>query len=340
VKTSDFNYELPEEAIAQQPANPRDSSRLLVLQRERGTLTHTIFREIDRFISPGDLLVLNNTRVIPARLHGNKIPTGGQVEILLLRPIEGTVWEAMVGGRRINAGLRIQIDQSLEAEVIEHLGGARRVVRFSRSLEPMLSRIGQLPLPPYIHSPIEDPERYQTVYAQHPGSVAAPTAGLHFTPELLARLRRYGLLVAEVTLHIGLDTFAPVTEKSPEEHTIHSEWCQVSEEVVALVNQVKARQGRIIAVGTTSVRALESAALKADPGDLLGSWEGSTDLYILPGYQFKVVDALVTNFHLPGSTLIMMVSAFAGKLQVMEAYQTALDAGYRFYSFGDAMLIL
>jgi S-adenosylmethionine:tRNA ribosyltransferase-isomerase len=349
--TSDFDYQLPPECIAQTPVEPRDSSRLMVLQRQTGQIEHAVFRELGNYLHPGDLLVLNETRVIPARLYAQKL-TGGKVELLLLK-LDGDVpagrnvtWEALVGGKGLTAGKRLILEDGLQAEILAVLEGSRRLVRFSEPVESHLVRVGHTPLPPYIHTPLINPERYQTVYARQPGSAAAPTAGLHFTPQLMDSLRSLGIRFATVTLHVGLDTFAPVTEDSPVEHKIHTEWCQVPPETVDLVNQTKAAGGRIIAVGTTSVRTLESAAA-GDPHAQeaahtlpLHPFTGPTSLYILPGYTFRIVDAMITNFHLPRSTLIMLVSAFAGKETVLNTYQVAVRTGYRFYSFGDAMLIL
>ena len=339
MKTSDFDYNLPPEFIAQVPLEPRDASRLLVLRRESGQVEHATFRQLGSYLHPGDRLVLNETRVLRARLFARKIPSGGRVEILLLRRVDDFTWEALVGGKRVNAGTKLQVEEGPHAEVTTQLDGARRLVRFSKPVEPYLLAAGHVPLPPYIHTPLVDPERYQTVYARQSGSAAAPTAGLHFTPDLIQRLRQQGVGFTSLTLHVGLDTFAPVTEDDPRRHLIHKEWCQVSEQAAEEINQTKREGGRVIAVGTTSVRTLESAARLASPGDTVGPMEGSSDLYILPGFEFRVVDAVITNFHLPRSTLIMLVSAFAGRERVLEVYQLAMREGYRFYSFGDAMLI-
>jgi len=290
------------------------------------------------------VLVLNETRVIPARLFGRRIPSGGRVEILLLRPVEGEVWEALVGGKGLKEGQRVQMegvpDGALQAEIVAVLDGPRRLVQFSGGLEAHLAQIGHVPLPPYIHAALENPERYQTVYARQAGSAAAPTAGLHFTPVLLDDLTRSGVRIAKVTLHVGLDTFAPVTEDDPAAHHIHTEWCQMTAEAAGQINQARTRGGRIVAVGTTSVRTLESAAQHAAPGQAVAPFEGPTSLYILPGYTFRAVDRMITNFHLPRSTLLMLVSAFAGRERILAAYAEAQRQGYRFYSFGDAMLIL
>ncbi len=361
MKTSDFNYNLPENSIAQTPAEPRDSSRLLVLHRDTGQLEHRIFREVGEYLRAGDLLVLNQTRVIPARIYAHK-ETGGRVEVLLLRRRDHVTWETLVGGKGLRVGKRLVVesdassrrdkgttstsgDVGILAEIIEMLNGSERLIRFSEPIEPYLSNVGNVPRPPYIHEKLNDPERYQTVYAREPGSAAAPTAGLHFTPHLLEELRSKGVEIAYVTLHVGLDTFAPVTEENPEEHVIHTEWCELPQETVELIDQTKQAGGRVIAVGTTSVRTLETAGQQAmlDNSNIeygISSFVGPTSLYILPGYQFKVVDAMLTNFHLPKSTLLMLVSAFAGREKILETYKTAIQEGYRFYSFGDAMLIL
>ena len=336
LKTSDFDYNLPESSIAQTPAEPRDSSRLLVLHRESGKLEHRIFCDVTDYLNAGDLLVLNQTRVIPARIFARK-ETGGRVELLLLRRRDELTWEALVGGKGLRVGKLAQVEDGPEVQIIEELSGSERLIKFSEPIEPYFSKVGNVPLPPYIHEKLDDPERYQTVYAKEPGSAAAPTAGLHFTPRLLEELQVKGVRVAYVTLHVGLDTFAPVNEDNPEEHKIHSEWCELTEETAVAINETRAKGGRVIAVGTTSVRTLESAANYQLP---ITPFTGPTSLYILPGYQFKVVDAMITNFHLPKSTLLMLVSAFAGREKILETYNMAIQEGYRFYSFGDAMLIL
>jgi S-adenosylmethionine:tRNA ribosyltransferase-isomerase len=337
MNTSDFDYHLPESSIAQTPIEPRDSSRLLVLHRDTGELEHRIFRDLSGFMHPNDLLVLNQTRVIPARIFARK-PTGGRVELLLLRRRDLLHWEALVGGKGLRVGSKVKVEDGPDAEIVEILNGSERLILFSEPIEPYFPKVGNVPLPPYIHEKLTDPERYQTVYARQPGSAAAPTAGLHFTPRLLEELQAKGVKIAYVTLHVGLDTFAPVTEDNPEEHKIHTEWCELSQETADAINQTRAVGGRVIAVGTTSVRTLESAA-KVER-DTISPYAGPTSIYILPGYQFKVVDAMITNFHLPKSTLIMLVSAFAGRERILSAYATAISEGYRFYSFGDAMLIL
>jgi S-adenosylmethionine:tRNA ribosyltransferase-isomerase len=360
MKTSDFDYQLPESSIAQTPVEPRDSSRLLVLHRDTGVLEHRIFREIGDYLHAGDVLVLNQTRVIPARIYARK-ETGGRVELLLLRRRDELTWEALVGGKGLRVGKKLFLesddssrwheeksptsgDVGVHAEIRELLDGSQRLIKFSKPIEPYFPKVGNVPLPPYIHEKLNDPERYQTVYAREPGSAAAPTAGLHFTPRLLEELQAKGVKIAYVTLHVGLDTFAPVTEDNPEEHVIHTEWCELPQETADSINKTKQADGRIIAVGTTSVRTLESAANLQSPREASNSpispFLGPTSLYILPGYEFKIVDALITNFHLPKSTLLMLVSAFAGREKILETYETAIREGYRFYSFGDAMLIV
>lgn len=339
MKTSDFDYDLPPERIAQTPIEPRHDSRLLVLRRDRDELEHAVFKDIGRYLRPGDLLVINQTRVIPARIFARK-PSGGKVELLLLNRRDELTWEALIGGKRVGEGSLLQIEDGLTAAVAAVLDGPRRLVRFSQPVEEHLARVGQMPLPPYIHEKLEDPERYQTVYARQPGSAAAPTAGLHFTPELMAEVEGSGVRFARLTLHVGLDTFAPVTEENPKDHKIHTEWCELDEENARMLNTTRREGGRVIAVGTTSVRVLETAARHAAAGGQVGAFSGPTDLFILPGYDFKVVDAMITNFHLPRSTLLMLVSAFAGRERVLAAYGEAIRLGYRFYSFGDAMLIL
>lgn len=337
MKTSDFDYDLPPEFIAQTPVEPRDSSRLLILHRDTGTLEHSVFRKIGKYLQPGDLLVLNQTRVIPARLFAHK-PTGGHIELLLLRREDLLTWECLVGGKGLSVGRIVTIDNGPTAEIVEVLDGSRRRVRFKEPVEPYFSKIGHVPLPPYIHEPLKDPERYQTVYAHEPGSAAAPTAGLHFTQSLLNNLRTEGVGIAYLTLHVGLDTFAPVTEEKAEEHKIHTEWCELPQATADAINETRTNGKRVIAVGTTSVRTLESAAEKGQNAIL--PYIGRTDLFILPGFHFNLVDAMITNFHLPKSTLIMLVSAFAERDRVLHAYDIAKQESYRFYSFGDAMLIV
>lgn len=339
MKTADFDYDLPIERIAQTPVEPRHNSRLFVVNRSSGAFEHRRFYEVGDYLSPGDLMVINETRVIPARIHARK-DTGGMVELLLLRRETDCVWEALVGGKRMVAGRKLVVTDGLRAEVESELEGSRRLIRFSEPVEPYLEQIGEMPLPPYIHTRLDDPERYQTVYARRPGSAAAPTAGLHFTPQLIAQLERQGIRFASVTLHVGLDTFAPVTEEDPTQHKIHTEWCEVTEAAAQAVNETRKAGRRVIAVGTTSVRTLESAARSARGDEVIRPFAGPTDLFILPGYEFRVVDAMITNFHLPKSTLLMLVSAFAGRDLILKAYREAIDREYRFYSLGDAMLIL
>jgi len=340
MKTTDFDYELPPELIAQTPIEPRDASRLLVVDRASGRLTHCIFRDIGEYLHPGDLLVANESRVIPARLRARKVPTGGKVELLLLAKRDERTWEALVKGRKVLPGYRLAIGRGkrrVEGEVLEITASGGRLIAFDQPIEPLLDRLGIIPLPPYIHTPLTNTERYQTVYARREGSVASPTAGLHFTPELLRSLQEAGVRLAFVTLDIGLDTFRPVKEERVENHTIHTERCELSPEVAALINQTKKAGRRVIAVGTTVVRVLETAARQSPE---VRPFSGSTDLFIYPGFRFRTVDALITNFHLPRSTLLMLVCAFAGRELIFKAYQEAIRQRYRFYSFGDAMLIL
>jgi len=342
LRTSDFDYELPIGYIAQTPLEQRDQSRLMIVDRQSGEIRHAVFKEIGNYLEAGDILVVNETRVIPARLFARKLPTGGRVEILLLRKLDTCTWEALVGGKGLIEGKQLQIeairpgDRAPLAVINKVLDGAERVIQFDQPLELLFPKIGFVPLPPYIRKRLNDPERYQTVYAKSSGSAAAPTAGLHFTPELIGSLKSKGIGFVSVTLHVGLDTFAPVTENDPLQHIIHTEWCQLSQPAADQINQAKSKGGRVVAVGTTSVRTLESAVKN---GALL-EYEGPTNLYILPGYKFQIVDAMITNFHLPRSTLIMLVSAFAGRERVFNAYEEAKKANYRFYSFGDAMLII
>lgn len=339
MKTSDFHYHLPQKFIAQSPSEPRDSSRLLVQNRQTGDIQHAHFHQLGKFLTPNDLLVLNQTRVIPARLFGRKIPTGGKVELLLLRQKDDLTWETMGGGSGLRVGREIEINNGPQAKIIQVLNGPLRLVRFSEPIELFFDQVGHVPLPPYIHQKLDDPERYQTVYAEEVGSAAAPTAGLHFTPRLMEQLRQQGIQFATITLHVGLDTFAPVHEEEPLEHKIHTEWCQVSPQAAQKINQTHQSGGRVIAVGTTSVRTLESAAQSAKANDIVAPFEGPTDLFILPGYQFQVVDAMITNFHLPESTLLMLVSAFVSRERILEVYEIAKKENYRFYSFGDAMFL-
>lgn len=342
MKTSDFDYLLPEDLIAQTPVEPRDASRLMVVDRKIGNIKkETIFSDIGQFLNPGDLLVINQTLVIPARIIAKKTITGGQVEILLLKRVEPMIWECIVGGKGLFIGNKIDLEVGIEAEILEVREGPKRIIRFSQPLSGILDEIGQIPLPPYIHTHLEKPNRYQTIFAQEPGSVAAPTAGLHFTEKLMEELSEKGITFASVTLHIGMDTFAPVKEDDPHIHEIHKEWCQIPSKTAQLVNKTKEEGGRVIAVGTTSVRTLESAVVpRKQSGYRVSEYSGFTDLFILPGYEFKIVDGIVTNFHLPRSTLILLVSAFMGRDNVLSVYQTAIKKGYRFYSFGDAMFIV
>lgn len=332
---SDFDYDLPPEFIAQSPIEPRDSSRLLVLTRDNSVIKHVVFRDIGRFLDPGDLLVINQTRVIPARLFARKA-TGGRVELLLLRREDPLIWEILVGGRGMVKGIHIQVENGPDAKIIDVMGGSRRRIQFSEPVEPYFPVLGHIPLPPYIHTCLADPERYQTIYAKESGSAAAPTAGLHFTNQLLDSLQERGVKIAKITLHIGLDTFAPITENDPTEHQIHSEWCEISAPTIRAIEEARATGKHIIAVGTTSVRTIESSVQK----DKILPFSGNTNLFIVPGYKFKVVNGMITNFHLPKSTLILLVSAFTGRERLLYAYEIAKQEGYRFYSFGDAMLIL
>ena len=346
MKTSDFDYHLPESSIAQTPAEPRDSSRLLVLHRDSSDVEHRLFRDLGLFLRPNDLLILNRTRVIPARIFAKK-ETGGRVELLLLRRRDELTWEALVGGKGLRVGKKVAVENGPQAEIMEILEGSERLIKFSEPIEPYFPKVGNIPLPPYIHEKLSDPERYQTVFAKEAGSAAAPTAGLHFTPQLLDELKEKGVKIAYVTLHVGLDTFAPVTEDDPEEHKIHTEWCELPQETADAINAAKQSGGRVVAVGTTSVRTLESAG-KNSIFDIresnneyrISAFIGPTSIFILPGYQFKVVDAMVTNFHLPKSSLLIMVSAFTGHELLAEAYELAIKEKYRFFSYGDSMLII
>ena len=340
MRTSDFTYHLPEELIAQRPIRPRDSSRLLIFNRATGEIKHQVFRDVTKFLSAGDILVLNETRVLPARLHAKKIPSGGSVEILLLSRLSERIWEVIVGGRRVRSGLRLKIVGGPEVTILKEVGKGKRVVEFAEPIFNKLEEIGAMPLPPYIHTPLRKQDEYQTIFARVPGSSAAPTAGLHFTDNLLSEIRNMDVFIAKVTLHVGLDTFAPVSEDSPHNHPIHQEWCQVTKDAAELINQVSFSGGRVIAIGTTSVRTLETAARSVQGKTTIHPFEGFTGLYILPGYRFKAVDSIITNFHLPKSTLLMMLSAFTGREKMIELYQEAIRRKYRFYSFGDAMFIL
>ena len=338
MKLTDFMYDLPEQRIAQTPVEPRDHSRLMVLHRGTGAIEHRHFYDVIEYLNPGDVLVINETKVIPARLYGTR-PTGGAVEVLLLKQLGPKRYETLVKpGKKLRPGAEVSFgDGRLKGRVVESTDVGGRIVEFEceGSFEAALDALGEMPLPPYIHEKLADRDRYQTVYAKQDGSAAAPTAGLHFTPELLNRIREKGVEIVPVLLHVGLGTFRPVKAENIEEHQMHSEYFEVTEEAAARVNAARARGNRVIAVGTTSVRTLESAA---QDGKLVAS-RGDTSIFIKPGYQFQLVDALITNFHLPGSTLIMLVSALYDRERILEAYKTAVDMEYRFFSFGDAMLI-
>lgn len=338
---SDFYYDLPQELIAQEPIEPRDASRLLTLDRKTGAYTDRHFRDILEFLRPGDCLILNDSRVLPARLLGHRTATGAHVELLLLTPRGNDTWEVLAGpGRRAKPGDDLTFgDGLLTAKVLEVLEGGNRLVKFfyEGNFYNTLERIGEMPLPPYIHKHLEDGERYQTVYSRELGSAAAPTAGLHFTPQLLDEVRAMGVEVAFVTLHVGLGTFRPVKEDVVEDHKMHAEHYELSPETAAVINRTRQRGGRVIAVGTTSCRTLESVGLT--DGEVKPA-EGWTSIFIYPGYQFQVLDGLITNFHLPESTLIMLVSALAGYDHTMAAYRHAVEEKYRFFSFGDAMMII
>jgi S-adenosylmethionine:tRNA ribosyltransferase-isomerase len=341
MKTSDFDYHLPPDLIAQTPIDSRSRSRLLVLDRSDGSLEHRVFSDITDYFRPGDVLIFNDSRVIPARLKGHRADTGGSVEILLLRRLDDGTWQTLVKpGRRIRPGSIIEIpgkNTAVTAETLSAGEDGTRVIRFSN--DTVLPDLGEVPLPPYIHVPLENPERYQTVYSKPEGSAAAPTAGLHFTPELLKKIQDRGVISLYTTLHIGLDTFRPVKEVDPREHVIHREFGILGTDVAAEINRAKQEGRRVICVGTTSVRLVEAAAQGCD-GFEVQPFDDWVELYILPGYEFKIADAMITNFHLPRSTLIMMVSAFAGEQNIKTAYREAIDRRYRFYSFGDAMLIV
>ncbi len=312
----------------------------MVLDRTTGQIEHHRFGDLPDLVRSNDALILNETRVIPARLSVSKLPAGGKAELLLLVRRESMVWEALVGGKGIRPGMQLEVGGRLKCEIIEDLGGPKRLVRFDWPITPLLDEIGSPPVPPYIRTSLRDADKYQTVYAKHMGSAAAPTAGLHFTKDILAEIERHDVAIAAVTLHVGLDTFAPITAEVAEEHRIHSEWCSVPETVVDTVRRARTAGGRLVAVGTTTVRSLETAALPARSEQIILPYEGSTELFILPGFEYRAVDAMLTNFHLPRSTLLMMVAAFAGRESILNAYATAIAEGYRFYSFGDAMLIL
>jgi S-adenosylmethionine:tRNA ribosyltransferase-isomerase len=380
MKTVEFDYDLAQERIAQVPAEPRDASRLMVVHRDTGQIEHCVFRDVGQYLIPGDLLVLNQTRVVPARLFGRKAKTGGRVELLLLNRRDELTWEALVRGKGLRPGTSIELrapgepeagESRVAAKILAEARSGGRLIRFEQPIEPRLEELGIVPLPPYVHVPLADPERYQTVYGNVEGSVAASTAGLHFTPELLVDLRHKGVEMAFITLHIGLDTFRPVKEEQIEDHQIHTEWYELTAPVAGQINRARLEGRRVIGVGTTVVRALESSAGGVVPaqqggpprppvGDgeepsargtcapqgeasawqTVSAYSGPTDLFIYPGFRFRVVEAMITNFHLPRSTLLMLVSAFAGRDLILRAYQEAIRHEYRFFSLGDAMLLL
>lgn len=337
----DFDYYLPEELIAQEPAESRDRSRLLVLHKSSGKLEHRVFSDCIQYMRSGDVLVINSTRVIPARLIGVKKDTGAKIEVVLLKRIDTNTWEALVKpGKRVRPGTRIIFgDGLLSAESVGDTEAGGRILKFSYEgvFEEILDKLGQMPLPHYIKKELADRERYQTVFAKTPGSAAAPTAGLHFTPQLLSDIKDKGIAIAEVTLHVGLGTFRPVKTQNITEHKMHCEYYEIPEEAAAVINNAREKGGRVISVGTTSTRTIETAA---DESGVVTAGSGWTDIFIYPGYKFKAVDMLITNFHLPKSTLLMLISAFAGRERVLEAYNTAVAEKYRFFSFGDAMFIL
>jgi S-adenosylmethionine:tRNA ribosyltransferase-isomerase len=367
MKTDDFDYELPAELVAQHPLPRRDDSRLLVLHRESGLIEHRHFKELGEYLNPGDILLANDSKVFPARLYGRKT-SGGKAEVLLLERLDEQNWKAIVGGKRLDHGREIIIEDQdgnptdTIATIVEVLDGSQRVVHFEYPVDEELASLGHTPLPPYIDETLEDADRYQTVYARPIGSAAAPTAGLHFTGDLLFELRGHGVLFETCTLHVGLDTFKPVEVDDIFEHKIHSERARLSPDAARRVNEAKLAGGRLVAVGTTAVRTLETGALRSAgitgslkdisqrdaagetsnicPWKPVAAFEGQTDLFIAPGYRFRAVDMMLTNFHLPRSSLLMLVSAFAGREMILEAYKTAVHDKYRFYSFGDAMLII
>ena len=340
MKVSDFDYELPEELIAQHPYDKRDEARLMVMDRQKQKIEHKVFRDVIDYLEPGDCLVINDTKVIPARLYGKK-DTGANVEVLLLKRIDGDEWEAMVRpGNKLKPGAKVSFGEGLlNAEILEVLEGGNRKVKFEYKgiFNEILDKIGLMPLPPYIKESLKENDKYQTVYAKYEGSAAAPTAGLHFTEELLKKIREKGIVVANVTLHVGIGTFRPVKVENVEEHNMHSEHYYIKKEDAEKINEAKKNGHRIISVGTTSCRVLESVA---DEKGMVKESEGDTNIFIYPGYKFKCIDRLITNFHLPESTLIMLVSSLAGRDFVMEAYNEAVKERYKFFSFGDAMMIL
>lgn len=354
MKVADFDYDLPARYIAQTPAQPRDSAKLLQLDRNTGAIMHHIFSDIVDLLAANDVLVLNKTRVIPARLRALKAVTGGKVEILLLKQLGERRWEALVGGRNVRVGMRLTIPGAdIDCTIVEQMHHSQRIIEFSQPVRELLSQRGEIPLPPYIHHALSDSERYQTVYSEFEGSAAAPTAGLHFTPALLSKLERKGVRLAACVLHIGLDTFQPVTVERVCDHRIHSEYALLDQRNASIINSAKQVGGRIVAVGTTSARTLETAAIlnagddPSQPGAHvesardapLAAFEADTSLFIYPGYEWRAVDAMITNFHLPRSTLLMMLSSFVGRERLLAAYETAKVMNYRFYSFGDAMFI-
>ncbi|MCY4464326.1 MAG: tRNA preQ1(34) S-adenosylmethionine ribosyltransferase-isomerase QueA [Chloroflexi bacterium] len=339
MKVADFNYDLPASFIAQTPAEPRDAARLMRLGRSSSAMSHHCFGDIADMLLPGDVLVINDTRVIPARLSATKAKSGGKVEILLLRQLDDLRWLALVGGRNVRAGMRLLLADGIGCFVTACLEKSQRVLAFDRPISARLTELGDMPLPPYIHAQLEDRERYQTVYSHSEGSAGAPTAGLHFTPALLERIAAKGVQLARCTLHIGLDTFQPVTTERVTEHKIHSEFARLDPENAQIINNAKQAGGRVIAVGTTSARTLETAAACGDDPRWVRPFAGDTSLFIYPGYRWRAVDAMISNFHLPRSTLLMMLSAFVGRERLLEAYEVAKRMGYRFYSFGDAMFI-
>ena len=340
MKVADFDYELPEELIAQTPIKKRDESRLMVLNKKNQTIEHKVFKDIIDYLKPGDVLVRNNTKVIPARLYGKK-ETGANVEFLLLNNIENDIWEAIVRpGNKLHVGTKVIFgDGILEAKILEIMPGGTRKVEFKYEgiFNEILDKIGLMPLPPYIHETLKEKDRYQTVYAKYEGSAAAPTAGLHFTPELLEKISKKGIEIANVTLHVGIGTFRPVKEETVEAHKMHSEHFYIKQEDVEKINKAKQEKRRVIAVGTTSCRVLESIA--DEKTGMVKQIEDDTEIFIYPGYKFKCINGLITNFHLPQSTLLMLVSALAGKEFIMKAYKEAVKEKYRFFSFGDAMFI-
>lgn len=354
---SDFDYHLPQNLIAQTPIEPRHAARLMVIERGSGKISHYHVADLPQFLRQSDIMIANDSRVLPARVFGTK-ETGGKMELLLLKRLKNQTWEALVGGKRLRPGVRFTIDGSaISGAISEQLSGARRVITFDEPISPHLAEFGHMPLPPYIHEPLIDSERYQTVFSKIEGSAAAPTAGLHFSPELLLALRDQGIAIDYSTLHVGLDTFKPVEVKEISQHNIHSEWARLRTETAKRINEAKLAGGRVLAVGTTSVRTLETAALRSAgvdgslqeaslldpdlcPWKSVVAFDGPTDLYIYPGFKFRVVDLLMTNFHLPKSSLLMLIGAFMGLDLMHEAYTIAIREEYRFYSFGDAMLIL